>query len=304
MPRTCAPLLGLLLGICGGPGCTTDGGSTADDDAAGDDDDTYEPVDGCDRYTTWGYFHLTVDDDNPPETWIGGMVEDGPEPWILDEIRSEGDCTLYAWDHRPICEPECIQPEYCGYGDQCHPMPAVISVGTVDVSGTSPAVTLQEIDNGVYIGGEDFPDLYTPGDTLTVTATGGSSIGPFQLTVPGVAPLDPHCEELTMSPGQDLVCTWTPGTVADARFRFTLYKSDQHGALPAELVCITDDDAGTLTVPTSLVDAIWAMDVFDGLNPVSGNVQRYTEQVIQTERGCIEMRSQTQTGPVYLTFEE
>ena len=232
------------------------------------------------------------------------MVEDGPEPWILDEIRSEGDCTLYAWDHMPICEPECIQPEYCGFGDECRPMPAVISVGDVVVTGTSPAVTLQEIDNGVYIGGDDFPDLYQPGDLLTVTASGGPAVGPFQLSVPGVDPLDAYCDELTMGPAQDLVCTWTPGSVPDARFRFTLYKSDQHGALPAELVCTADDATGTLTVPAALVDAIWAMDVFDGLNPVSGSVRRYTEQVIQTERGCIEMRSQTQTGSVVLTFEE
>jgi len=310
MHRAPYPLLLLALAL-GCPAGTTAGDDddaadddTADDDTADDDDDTTAPVEACDRYTTWGYFHLTVDDDNPPETWVGGMVEDGPEPWILDELDREGDCVLYGWDHPPHCEPECDEDEYCGFGDECRTMPAVISVGAVAVTGTDPPLTLDEIDNGVYIGGADFPDLYTPGDLLTVAPSGSSDFDSFELTTLGVAPLGTICEELTMTAHEDIVCDWSPGEVSGARFRFTIYKSDQHGALPAELVCDVDDALGTVVVPASLIQAIWAMDVFDELNPVSATTRRYTQDLVMTDRGCVELRSQTTWGSVYLTFVE
>ncbi len=302
-------LLGCAEVHGGGDPVGDDDDQAGDDDHAGDDDqagddDSVGPVEICDRYTTWGYFHLTVDDSSPAETWIGGMVEDGPEPWILDELQREGDCTLYGWEHPPFCEPACDADEYCGFGDVCREMPLVLSVGTVDVTGTTPPVTLEAIDNGVYIGGQDFANLYQPGDVVTLSASGGDRIGPFELSTPGVEPLGVYCDAVDLSQNDALTCTWMPSAVSGSRFRLVVTKSDQHGALPAELICDVGDSVGSLTVPASLIDAIWDMDVFDQLNPVSASVQRYTAAVTETELGCVELRSQTQSGPVELTFSE
>jgi hypothetical protein len=103
--------------------------------------------------------------------------------------------------------------------------------------------------------------VWTPGDTLTVAATGGivqafsvSMRTPHLIAGPALG-----STQVTMSIGADYTVTWTPDSVPGALM--TLDVTPRKGGLYDGIIrCTVDDNAGTVTVPKSLLGNISTSD--------------------------------------------
>lgn len=275
---------------------TTGDDDSGDDDATGDDDTTGNDQ-NCDRYNTLGRFTLA----HPPdlESWLRGQYLDAPDPMTPDELLLDGDCSFFDFDPMPSCDPPCEYPEMCGFGSECHPLPATVDVGTVSVNGTIPPLEA-DISCGCYsadTGG--YPDLYQPGDPITLSASGSENVGPFDLTVEGVAPLTPSMQSLTMELHQDMVITWDPAPVpADSRI-FVRFNAHHHAGYWTYVECEVEDSAGSLVVPASVVDALLEAAYASGWFDVEDSYMlRLTRSVEETDLGCVEFAS---VSKAYLT---
>jgi len=270
-----SPLLATaLLALVGCPGSATD------DDTVGDDD---SGAANCDRYNTWGWFGVEL---NLSGGSAQGIYADGVNPHLLLPHTEAGDCIFYKYT-APGCDPPCESPETCAFDDTCRPEPAWLDAGTVTITGTDPALTLTPTEHNTYYTTEVYPDLYTPGDTLTIEATGSDSVAPFQLAVAGTSRLSPLDQTFTMFEGEPLVITWDAlGAPPEARVRIHL-DNDHHG-ISAYAECDTLASAGSVTVPVPIVEAmISAGHSGIGTYVENATIQRYTSSVMPHDLGCV-----------------
>ena len=261
-----------------------------DDDGGPDDDDSAGPSPPCDRYDTFGSFTLS----RPPDLDHGftGVFREGPDPLLLDELLTEGDCAFYDFDPFPFCDPPCVPPDVCGFGGECRPYPGALDIGTVSVAGTTPPIEV-DLHAGLYYASTTHaPDLYQPGDALTLSATGGSGVEPFEISALGVPSLVPAQTLVTLVRHGDVELSWQPEPVpAGARVRVWMY-IHHHALYQAYLQCEVDDSDGTLTIPASIVDALLDASWGGEPNDIEGaRMMRLSRSVERTPLGCVEFAS-------------
>lgn len=256
---------------------------SSDDDTATQDDDTSAPGDDCGRLDTWGWFGVELNQNGGSAQ---GIYADGVNPHLLLPHTEEGDCVFYRYEANH-CEPPCESPETCAFDDTCRSEPAWLNVGTVTFTGTDPVLTLTPTEHNTYYTTEVYPDLYEPGGTLTIEATGGASAGPFDLDVRGTSILSPLDQTFTMVEGEPLVITWdAPGSPLEGRVRIHL-DNDHHG-ISAYAECDTLASAGSVTVPATIVDLmVQAGHSGIGTYVENATIQRYTETTRRHDPGCV-----------------
>jgi hypothetical protein len=126
------------------------------------------------------------------------------------------------------------------------------SAGTITVDdGTNTLATLT-YPSYVASSTTDATLTWAAGAMLTVSAA-GATVGPFNATIPAPAALagvmPPFSAPIAVKKSSDLVVTWTPGKRACSKVSFDL----SQGATLPHIGCVTDDVAGTVTVPASLL---------------------------------------------------
>ena len=87
--------------------------------------------------------------------------------------------------------------------------------------------------------------VWQPGNVLTLSATGGASIGAFTVSAPALVPPSPSVPA-HLGPG-DAVLTWQPDPNADT---LSIIVNDGHGA---EVYCRVPDAHASLTIDASLL---------------------------------------------------
>ncbi len=142
--------------------------------------------------------------------------------------------------------------------------------------------------NGTYYPPPAYPGLvWQPGDTLTVSATGGPSIGAFTLSLPALIPPSPTVPA-TIGPSQDADFTWAPDPNADT---MSISVGDGTGA---EVVCSVPDAQGSLTIEGSLLSGLQ--------NACQGVAERAVRGYAQTPEGRV-LFSTSGWGDFRCTFE-
>ncbi len=272
------PALLLAVGCPGG--ADDDSADPPADDDVGDDDTT--EVGPCDRYNTWGIFTIETDDNDGR---VRGYYYDGQSPFEPAEVLREGPCAFYGYDHIPYCNPPCVDPEFCGLDDECHPIPEKVPAGTLMVAGLDPPMVVEPSEFHDYSSGAAIPDLYPAGVELTLSLAGSELVDPFEMAVAGVVgPMTPKYQDVEISPGEALTVSWTPAEVpADARMKLQL-RIDHHALVGGYAVCDVPDVDGQLTVPVEVVDALFST----GSHVENGDLTRYTRDVVETNLGCAE----------------
>ena len=270
------------------PGCVdeTPGDDDAGDDDATGDDDTVDPG-PCDESNTWGSFTIETDDNDGR---VRGHYYDGPSPFQLFPIQTVGPCSFYGYDHIPDCDPPCVDPEYCGLDDECHPIPDSLPAGTLTVTGIEPPLVVEPSDWGDYSSGAAIPGLYDAGTELTLSLEGSEFIDPFEMTVAGVVgPMTPDHLSVLITLEEALTVEWTPSAVpADARVQVS-FGIDHHALVGGYALCEVADADGQLTVPVEIVDALHST----GSHVENGDLVRFTRAVTETNLGCAEWISYT-----------
>ena len=248
---------GVLLCLTLFTACGVTTPNPVDDDttAHGDDDSVGPPVedDACGHWEAWGMFGVTLTANGGS---FSGILYDDPSALMLDELIREGDCLFFGFDPMPRCEPTCDPPQVCGRGDQCHDWPVGLDLGSLQLTGTDPPLTLEaEYGNAYYTASNDLGPVDV-GDEVTMTLAGGSGIEPFALLARGVALWDGPPGPLVMVQGQDLTVSWQPASHPNGAEVALYIGADHHAGVSAYVTCVVDDSRGTLDVPASIVDAL------------------------------------------------
>jgi hypothetical protein len=272
--------LGLLVG-CPGQSDRDDDSQGDDDTGPSDDDSAGEP---CDYWNAWGQFGIQIDDDGGE---FYGVFYDDPSPLMLDALIEAGDCTFFGFDPMPHCEPACDPPQVCGPDEQCHDWPAGIDVGTVEVTGTQPPLSLQPGFGNAYYGDQTYLDLVEPGAEITLAASGTGTIGSFELRARGVAPWEIVPDPLVMVRGEELAVRWQPASdPPDAQILVHL-RADHHAGSTARITCIADDGVGEVLIDAALVDALIDAGTGGlGTYVESARIMRASADTILTDAGC------------------
>ena len=294
--------------------CTNGGPADADTDRPGDTevpddtdlpDDTDPPVvdpetvplaGPCPLDQALGGFSVVSDD---LLSVVAGAVADGVVPLtVLDEVATEGDCTLLR-RVAPFCDPPCAADETCGLDSECAPYPTQQDVGTVTVEGLLEPVSMEPSDpgNNYYALGLPHPP-YEPGALITLHAD-GAFFPAFELYGVGLVPLELVPGEWVLDEGNPLEVRWAaPGATvrSTVHLRVTI---DQHGTSPLQLDC-DFADTGSGTVRASLVDAFVASGV---TGFPSATLTRRTVDSLSLAEGCVELGVEW-SGPGDLRVED
>ncbi len=239
----------------------------------------FPPVDGddCPSDELWGNFSLWTDG---VEGGFEGAYFDGPSPLLQQSLLISGDCVFHGFDPMPHCEPGCDPPLVCGVGDVCLDWPAALDVGTLEIAGTTPPLTVEPgFENRYYT--DTFAGLIDPDGTYTLTVPGSSPVDPFTLTVGGVSPFADHSSAVTLTPGSSLDIHWTPAD--DGAQVVVEVGADHHAGTNAYARCETTDAAGQLTIPATVLDRVLAAGA-GGLG--STTLVRYRASTTPTTHAC------------------
>lgn len=139
-----------------------------------------------------------------------------------------------------------------GSADGCLTMPntsgASLSAGSIDITGTTEPLMLVQDDPGDVYTTTTLPptDLFSAGDTLTVTAS-GDEVPAFTATVDAPAPLANVGFPASLSRSAPATVTWTAGT-ANAVWLLLNSATVTEGAL----LCRTTDTGSFTMTPAAL----------------------------------------------------
>lgn len=174
-------------------------------------------------------------------------------PELHERSLEGGDCILFTAAALQ-CNPPCGSEQYCGTGNQCRAMAALVPAGVVTITGLGPGLSLTP-DMGTYPHTAFPAAQLTAAKTVTVQSAGGATPA-FSLSAPGVsrAAFDlPGDWSIQLVDGEDYALTWTGAANATVRL---LLNSGWHGAPPdASLLCEAPGSAGRITIPAELVEA-------------------------------------------------
>jgi hypothetical protein len=243
----------LLATACGGG---DDDGGGAGPDGGGASDASGDAPDGggagaCTFQEAVAIFTVSS---SPEFGNAGGSIADVPFPHGVEEKMREGECAFYG---ASFCDPACEGNTLCSDGE-CSPFPTNKNAGTVTIGGTDPPLELDPQPGDGYYTTENYPDLYQPGDVLTLAGGGDGTDAPaFEATALGVPVLELPTTMFTATEHEDMVVEWdTAADSPDSAAVVLHMDSDHHGA-PGYIECWAADD-GDVTVAADLIDAIIA----------------------------------------------
>jgi hypothetical protein len=180
---------------------------------------------------------------------------------------TEGPCSVYAPDYnrRWVCDPPCEPTQECvvDSDDQevCKDLPYAYDLGPMTIQGLKIGGGMTFDEYRRYSIANTPDDLFDDDDTITASAPGGE-LGPFELTVSGVAHLEVPDNQVDLQPGQAATLGWTAAD-PDSRIMMVLALGHHFPSLPtAYLTCDAQDSDGQLEIPAAIVDAFLALPTF------------------------------------------
>ncbi len=191
-------------------------------------------------------------------TSVVGQVADGPVPQNLvwTEKKTEGDCRLEI-PSSPFCDGGC-GAEVCVADGKCQPYPTGHSVGAVTLKGVKLAgggaeITLKEIaasyqpPAGTTLA---YPSIGVS-DTIEIKAT-GADYAPFDLSTPGIDPLDLKTTDFDLAPDKAFVLEWDAAASPKSSQIHVKIDLSHHGGVKGLIECDTDD-TGSLTISKEMM---------------------------------------------------
>jgi len=259
----------LLAGLCacssndkGGGAPAAAGSSTAEGGTSGEGS---APTAGSSAKGALGTFTIALNpavEDDPAYTSIFGKVYGGPYPTDVIEtvIASDDNCTVYEYSLQACYDPSCTGDQTCVAENVCEAKPSLASVGDVNVTGVGASSLKLSATNLNYQYPLDLPyPGISEGEPVTLSASGGA-FSAFTISAKGVAPLTTSEPSYSVTNGQPLTVTWTPGAASvDAEITATLNIS-KHGGSAGYMLCTTTD-TGTLTIGAKVLKALVELGV-------------------------------------------
>ncbi len=203
---------------------------------------------------------------------------------VFQEQAVSGPCLLLN-RAAPECTPECNQQkEQCALDESCVPLPVLLDVGAVVVSGLNFETVMDPKANNDY-SKFDYPQepVFDPGSFIAVTAPGGD-FGPISLQGQGVADLVLVAPPESLSKDTSLDLGWEvsdgPGEI------FVQVSLENHATTPLTIQCQLPDEGG-IQVPAAFVNALLEAWV---AGTVVVSVQRRTVDAEDYKTGCIEFQ--------------
>ncbi|MGB0588082.1 MAG: hypothetical protein ACPGU1_00240 [Myxococcota bacterium] len=251
----------------GGP---SDSASSVEDVTASPADAEVDPLDDAEVlpsplvYATClaaerlGGFLVTLAEDY---TGASGQVLDGVVPANVPElVQTEGACQLMRAKSLH-CDPNCVPGEACAESGACVPYPERSSVGEVVISGLFDPLTMEAKWGNTYTNqGSMVHPGYPVGASLELSAEGGA-FGAFSLRGVGVEALEQTgAQEIVVEAGAPMSLSWVPPTVDGPVKVHVELNLNNHGSTSAWIACDVPD-TGTYTVPSSLLEALYAIGV-------------------------------------------
>jgi hypothetical protein len=212
-----------------------------------------------------------------------------------------GSCCAYA-------QPEITNPTGPGTSNA---EPITASAGTITVTDLSDTAnqTLGNFDFagiGYYpLSSAETPSLlWSPGDTLSVSASGGLVDGfSGMITAPAaftdVSPGLTLTGQIVVSLATDFTVTWTPGPDADAGGIVTV---DLFDPLGFYIDCTVPDSAGSVTVPVAAFDL--GLDAGEILSGDNGYVTLYrpVSETLSSDNATVTLTAEA-SDPGLATFQ-
>jgi hypothetical protein len=223
---------------------------------------------------------------------IEAVVRDAIEPPLHAVVAEEGDCR-YLRLEPGFCEPACGGGEQCTTGSECLPVPALVSGGTLTVTGVGEPIEIEPEDTsaGTYLGPTGLPAALFDETMVIGARLEGDDFPTVELRARGVAAID---TDLTASgfelpPGQDAEIMWTAGPDPDVCVEVVLNGfNEAHGAPLGDIVVCEGPDDGSLIVPQALADDFpigETPDVTEGYDWPHSQLTRYTRSSQETALG-------------------
>lgn len=269
------------------PGSADAGSDPAVDASAGDD---------CSWNTARANFSVVSRSDYGG---FSGSYRTAPPIALLEEKLRDGDCAFYA-PEPSFCDPACAGNEVCAVGGVCRPWPTTIAIGHLTVTGTTPALELDPQPGFSYYTMESYPDLYAPGDAMTLGATGAGDVGAFEVSTVGAPGLTGDWQDLTAVRDQPFTVTWNTDVASPAGTQVVVHMDSDHHGLQAYVECISDDGDGSVTVsPAVLNMLIDAGESGIGTYIENAYITRLSVGTAATDDGCVAFASESHS-PIYV----
>jgi hypothetical protein len=199
-------------------------------------------------------------------TSIVGQVADAPVPrnLIWTDKTTEGDCRL-STPKSPFCEEGC-GADVCVADGECQPYPKGHSVGAVTLTGVKlegggSEIALREIAAS-YQPPAGTSLAYPPfgaGDTIEVRAA-GADYPAFELSAPGVDPVELKTTDLALAPDKAFVLEWDPAPSGAASRMHVKIDLSHHGGVKGLIECDAAD-SGSLTISEAMIAELISLGV-------------------------------------------
>ncbi len=219
-------------------------------------------------------------------TMLQGQIADGVVPAsVLEPIYSENDCVLLRRNN-PFCDPICDTDETCNFDGECVPFPQPQDLAMVAVDGLNDPLRIEPAMPGFnYFATDLSHPAMTAGETIRIQ-TGEGTWSPIELWGVGVETLGLQQDEpWRIGRGDPVELAWLPpagDSWAEIYFQLNI---DQHGTSPVTLEC-SFADAGSATVPSSLIDALLDSGVSGW---PSARIARRTADAATAGEGCADL---------------
>ena len=287
-------LFTLLVAVVAPAACSGDD-SPGSADANGNAIDAGDQP-GCQRRTANASFSVVSRSDYGG---FSGAYRTAPPPATLEEKRREGACAFYA-PEPSFCDPACELDELCTVGGVCAPWPTTIPIGHLTVTGTTPTLEIDPQPGFSYYTMESYPDLFEPGDEITLSATGAGDVGPFELSTLGAPHLIGDWDDLTAIRGQPLTITWDTATASPPGTVVVVHMDSDHHGLQAYVECISDDRDGEVTVTAAVLDMlIEAGETGIGTYIENAYIERLHTGTLANADGCVAFSSES-SSPIHV----
>ena len=255
-----APYL-LIIGVasCSGGAGSGDAGALLDGTTIDADGGACPPAFGGVATSVYGQtssrFHVSAYD-----SWVllDGRIYDGPTIEFHSEAERQGACRLLTYVSS-FCDPACAAGQAC-VDSECVDYPGLQSVGTVVLGGVGDDVDISPSAEGGYSWFTDQVGIVAL-TTVELVAPGG--VGPAFEIAACVPPTPlPSSDWVALlgarADGEDVTLTWSnPVDWARIYLRMTTGIGTHGGISPVEVEC-EGPDTGSLTIPGSYLDALYA----------------------------------------------
>lgn len=280
--RSRRPARTLAALVLAAAGCGDDGGTAVD---AGPDG---PPGAACaaDREPT-ARFHVIPEPGAGSRvgSQAGGQLLAFARPRLATTLVTDGGCR-FVGPSPALCDPACSGGAVCDVDGACVPYPEALAAGAFTVTGTTPPLTLQpQAGNGYYVD-QLYPHLFGVDAAITMALAGQGAVEPLTATVRGVPVLTLPTTQLTAREHQPMEVRWDPMPRPAGAEVLVHFDSDHHGVL-AYLECTAPAAAGSLTIPTSVLDPlILAGETGIGTYIENAWIEVHHQARIDTARGC------------------